>query len=116
MPDPEYTFGGDSGRVPRVPIPNTEPNWNDRQQNDEQFDSSLNSLASFDTQQTNLNISSDVEDDSVSSGDADVEETPKAKAKVHRQEANKIRTAVKKPRKQQSSTSKRKHHNPWIKA
>ncbi|MGG3283935.1 LysM peptidoglycan-binding domain-containing protein [Paenibacillus solani] len=107
-------FMGTHGGYPQFVNP-YEPDWNDRQQNDQQFDSSFNSLASFDTQQTNLNISSDVEGDSVSNGDADIEEAPKAKAKVHRQEVNKITTAAKKSRKQQSSASKRKHHNPWIK-
>lgn len=114
------SFMGTHGGYPQYVNPYP-PNWNDRQQSDQQFDPSFNPSAAFDTQQSNLNISSEVEEDVVPSGDAEMEEVSKGskvKAEVHRQESNKIRTVAKKPRKQQSSINKRKQnkHNPWIKS
>ena len=63
-----------------------------------------------------MSVSSEIENDTEPSvsRDTSIEENAKERAKVHRQQANKTRTATKKSRKPQGS-SKGKRHNPWIK-
>ncbi|WP_339292683.1 LysM peptidoglycan-binding domain-containing protein [Paenibacillus sp. FSL W8-0187] len=105
---------GTQGAYPPFENP-YEQNWYDRQ-NDQQLDSAFNPSAPFEAKQSNMSISSEVENDTKPSVSRDtaIEENAKERAKVHRQQANKTRTAAKKSRKPQVS-SKGKRHNPWIK-
>lgn len=107
-------FMGTQGAYPPFVNP-YEPNWNDRQ-NDQQPDLAFSPSAPFDAKQSNISVSSEIGNDTEPSvsRDTSIEDNAKARAKVHRQQANKTRTAAKKSRKPQVS-SKGKRHNPWIK-